>query len=202
MSADPAAVSARATRTVWLVRHGESTWNALGLCQGHHPGPALTARGWRQARRCAAALAHEPIGLLATSDLRRAAETAAPIGAALGLTPTVDPRLRERSLGDAEGRPSAALESRWSGVADGRVVDPDAAPAGGESVRQLYRRVVECVAELLGQGTGDLVLVCHGGVVRVLRAWVAGVGPEAMDWPDVRNALAVRCVVPVPEGAR
>jgi 2,3-bisphosphoglycerate-dependent phosphoglycerate mutase len=201
MTAPCAPAPARATRTLWLVRHGESTWNALGLCQGQLGGPKLTARGRRQAHRCARALAGEPIGLLVTSDLRRAMETSVPIAGVLGLTPTADLRLRERSLGTAEGRPSGLLGPEQSGVAGGKVVDPDAAPAGGESVRQLYDRVVACTSERLRQGDGDLALVCHGGVVRVLLAWLAGDGPEAMAWPEVHNALPSRWVATVPPSA-
>lgn len=198
MTTAPAAAPSRATRALWLVRHGESTWNALGLCQGQVPVPALTARGRRQAQRCARALAGEPIGLLCSSDLDRAVQTARPIARALGVEPVTDRRLRERALGTAEGAPIAALGPDRSGVAGGRVVDPDAAPDGGESVRQLYDRVVACVSERLAEGEGDLALVCHGGVIRVLLAWLAGEGPDAMAWPHVDNALPGRWVATVP----
>lgn len=198
MTAGFVTVPARATRTLWLVRHGESTWNALGLCQGQRPGSELTALGRRQARQCADALAGEPIGLLVASDLHRAVETAEPIHRALGVELVTDPRLRERALGDAEGLPSVLLGPDRSGIAGGRVVDPDAAPAGGESVRQLYDRVVTCVDALLGEGEGDLALVCHGGVVRALLAWHAGERPDAMAWPEVHNGLPTRVVATVP----
>lgn len=198
MTAVSLTVPARATRTLWLVRHGESTWNALGLCQGQRPGPRLTGHGRRQAHRCARVLAGEPIGLLVTSDLERAAETAAAIGATLGLAPVPDAGLRERALGSAEGLPVASLDAGRSGVSAGRVVDADAAPEGGESVRQLYGRVVTCVSRRLQEGEGDLALVCHGGVIRVLQAWASGQGPESMAWPEVDNAQPSRWVVTVP----
>lgn len=201
MTAGPLTVPARATRTLWLVRHGESEWNALGLCQGQMPAPGLTARGRRQAERCAQAMAGEPVGILLTSDLARAQETAAPIARALGIEVVTDLRLRERSLGDAEGLPSALLGPDRSGLDGRRVVDADAAPSGGESVRQLYERVVGCVSERLGDGPGDLALVCHGGVVRVLRAWLAGKSPDTMEWPKVRNGLPTRVVVGAPTPA-
>jgi broad specificity phosphatase PhoE len=130
--------------------------------------------------------------MVVSSDLRRAAQTAALIGGALGQEVVVDPRLRERSLGTAEGLPSELLGPDRSGVAGGVVVDADAAPAGGESVRQLYERAVACLSERLRQGDGDLVLVCHGGVVRVLTAWLAGAGPDGMAWPEVDNGSPVR----------
>lgn len=198
MTVVPLTAPARATRTLWLVRHGESTWNALGLCQGQRPGPRLTGRGRRQAHRCARDLAGEPIGLLVTSDLERAVETAAAISATVGLTPVADAGLRERCLGSAEGQPTASLGADRSGVSGGWVVDADAAPEGGESVRQLYERVVACVARRLHEGEGDLALVCHGGVIRVLQAWASAQGPESMAWPEVDNAQPSRRVVTVP----
>lgn len=186
-------------RRLWLVRHGESTWNALGLVQGQVALPTLSALGIRQARACARALAGESITALYASDLRRALQTAAPIGRSLGLEVNIDPRLRERSLGTAEGTPSALLGPDRSGIAGGRVVDADAAPESGESVRQLYARATECAAELLREvDDGDVALICHGGVVRVLLAWIDGVTPDEMAWPDVANGDAVVRLVPDP----
>ncbi len=179
-------------RRLWLVRHGESTWNALGLVQGQVTLPALTAVGIDQSRARARALAGEQITALYASDLRRARQTAEAIGRSLGLEVRTDARLRERSLGTAEGMPSALLGADRSGIANGRVLDADAAPEGGESIRQLYRRASECAAELLRVSEhGDIALICHGGVVRVLLAWLDGIAPDDMPWVDVANCDAI-----------
>lgn len=183
-------------RRIWLVRHGESTWNRKDLVQGQLD-PGLSPLGREQAVRCARALAGQaqPEALY-SSDLRRALESAAPIAEALGLETRADPGLRERSLGDAEGSPNASLGPERSGVRDGRVVDADAAPTGGESVRQLYDRAVSCAARILSSHRGDVVLVCHGGVVRVVLAWLDGVTPDEMAWPEVANGVAIVRRVP------
>ena len=181
-------------RRLWLVRHGESTWNAVGWVQGQLDSPTLTQRGRRQVRRCAALLDAQraTIGAVYSSDLRRAHQSALPIARVLQLDVRLDGRLRERSLGVVEGTPSTLLDPERSGIKLDRVVDADAAPAGGESVRDLYLRATGAVADLLARHpTGDLVLVCHGGVVRVVLAWLDGVGPDDMSWPGVENALAV-----------
>jgi 2,3-bisphosphoglycerate-dependent phosphoglycerate mutase len=193
----PAAKQGR--RRLWLVRHGESTWNVLGLVQGHTSAPVLTPRGFEQARRCARLLAGKPIGAIVSSDLQRAAQTALPIGRALHLPVSHDRRLRERALGGAEGTPLALLSSEQLGIAGGRVVDADAAPAGGETLRQFHARLAGCVNELLlDHPYGDLVLVCHGGVVRVVSAWLDGVAPEEMAWPEVTNGMVVDRMAPSP----
>ncbi|MDA8076123.1 MAG: phosphoglycerate mutase family protein, partial [Actinomycetota bacterium] len=46
----------RSDRRLWLVRHGESTWNAAGLVQGQRD-PGLSPAGHEQAARCARLLA-------------------------------------------------------------------------------------------------------------------------------------------------
>jgi 2,3-bisphosphoglycerate-dependent phosphoglycerate mutase len=185
-------------RGLWLVRHGESTWNVLGLAQGHADGPALTQRGAEQASRCARLLAGKPVGAIVSSDLQRAAQTAQRIGRSLHLPVTYNRRLRERSLGCAEGTPLAVMSADQLGIADGRVVDADAAPPEGETVRQFYARLAACLGELLADHPdGDLVLVCHGGVVRVALAWLDGIGPEEMDWPEVTNGMVVDRAAPL-----
>ena len=179
------------------MRHGESTWNALGLVQGQMAEPALTLLGLEQARRAAAFLAGAPIGAIYSSDLRRAVQTAAALGTTLGLPVVEDARLRERCFGAAEGGPSAALLPATSGIEGERVVDADAAPPGGESVGDVYRRVAGFVEELTaapcdGEASmAGVVLVVHGGVVRVLLAWLDGVEPDRMAWGPVGNGLVV-----------
>jgi probable phosphoglycerate mutase len=170
--------------------------------QGQVAAPGLTRRGLRQAQRVAARLAGEPVVALWSSDLRRAAHTAAPIGRALGLEVCYDARLRERSLGAAEGGPSALLGPDRLGIDGKRVVDADAAPDGGESVRQLFDRASSFVRRLVAShGDGDLVLVCHGGVLCVVLAWLDGVGPDDMAWPPVANGLAVCRALELPDRA-
>ena len=139
---------------IWLVRHGESTWNALGLAQGHCDQARLTRHGQHQARVVAAQLYRRPIGALYASDLRRALQTAAPLASVLGLPVSRDARLRERCLGILEGIDSAAIHPTVSGLRAHRVVDPDARPDGGESLRAFYRRVAEFADDLAARLAG------------------------------------------------
>ena len=200
MAYDTLAPPASAARTgpaagpvLWLVRHGESTWNALGLAQGHCDQPRLTALGARQARYVASQLRGRPIGALYASDLQRAVATAAPLAAALGLDITRDVRLRERSLGILEGTAAVAVPAALSGVAGSYVIDPDAWPPDGESLRDLYRRVADFADDLLATGApGEVAVVAHGGTLRVLTAYLRGVPVERMSWEPVANGSVVR----------
>jgi probable phosphoglycerate mutase len=192
-----------ACRRLWLVRHCETTWDLRGLAAGQAQLPILTARGMHQSRRCADELAAQlkvsPAVAVISSDLRRAVQTARPIARVLGLDLVEDRRLRERSLGAAEGTADEAIDPDGSGLGAGRVVDADRRPRGGESVRDLYRRSTRFMAELLGGlPAGDVVLVCHAGVVRVVAAWLDGVGPDGMPWPPVELGSVLQRAVTLP----
>jgi 2,3-bisphosphoglycerate-dependent phosphoglycerate mutase len=190
-----------------LVRHGESTWNTLGLAQGHNDLAQLTGRGQRQAAEAAEQFRGHPVRALYASDLRRALQTAAAFAAVLELPVFADARLRERSLGVLEGTASAAIGPDVTGLADGRVTDPDTRPAGGESVRDLYQRAAAFYDEFTTAGPldgapaggdeadgdeGDVVVVAHGGTLRVLNAYASGVPVEEMAWEPLENARILR----------
>jgi len=196
------------SQILWLVRHGESTWNARGLAQGQDDQARLTSRGVRQARAIAVQLRDRPIRALYASDLRRALQTAAPLASALGLTVVRDARLRERCLGAAEGTSAASISPAVSGISDGRVVNPDACPDGGESLRDFYRRVARFAGDLTDAGRawdagrpgdadragelGEVVIVAHGGTLRMLTACRQGVPVEEMTWGPLANATVLR----------
>ncbi len=184
---------------LWLVRHGESTWNTAGLAQGHNDEAELTERGLRQASSAAAQFGYRPVRAIYASDLRRAQQTAAAFAAVLGLPVQPDRRLRERSLGVHEGRPHALIGPAVTGLADGLVIDPDRRPQNGESVRDLYLRVAtfcdQLAASVAAAGpvtSGDVLVIAHGGTVRVLDAYIHGVPVDQMTWRPVDNAAIVR----------
>jgi broad specificity phosphatase PhoE len=175
--------------TIWLVRHGESTWNASGLVQGQADGPILTGEGRAQAAALAESVRLLPIRRLVTSDLFRAEETASIIGQKLNLTWERDTALRERDFGAAQGLPLSALGPEWSGIEGERVVDADARPPGGESVRELGERVNDFFDRLAQhEGDGDVLVVTHGGVIRLALAQCDRVPVTTMTWGSVPNA--------------
>src|ERR1700722_11852415 len=103
--------------TLWLVRHGESTWNIAGLAQGHNDEAELTGRGLRQAAEAAGEVRGQAVRAIYASDLRRARQTAAAFATVLGLPVRTDSRLRERSLGVLEGSPSITIDESVTGLA-------------------------------------------------------------------------------------
>ena len=194
MSRDAARPAGRGADQVrWLVRHGESTWNTLGLAQGHNDQARLTPRGVRQAWRVAGQLRDRPIRALYASDLHRAMETAAPLASVLGLPVQRDTRLRERCLGVLEGTATAAVPAALSGLDADRVADPDARPPGGESLREFYRRVAGFADQVAADApTGEIAVVAHGGTLRMLTACLNGISVERMSWAPMANGCVLR----------
>ena len=153
----------------------------------------LTAKGRREAARAAEQLGSLRVSAICTSDLERAHETAAIIGHALRLPLRYERSLRERNFGTAQGHPLSELHPALSGIEGDRVVDADARPPEGESLREMYQRVATFmdVAEAAAP-EGGVVVVTHGGVIRMAQAYADGVGVDAMAWGPVPNASVWR----------
>lgn len=147
-----------------LLRHGRTGDNAAGRIQGQLDTP-LDTHGRGQADAVAPHLAGLAPAVLLTSDLSRAVDTAAPLGRALGLTPVVDPRLRELHLGGWQGLTLAEAGERFPDEhADWRA-GVDVPRGGGETYAQAGERAAACVLEHL-PAEGTLLAVTHGGTAR------------------------------------
>ncbi len=184
-------------KTIWMVRHGESTWNVLGLVQGHADDAALSKQGRRQARLLAHRLGGRTFEAIYTSDLHRARETADILATFLRLRTRTDAALRERSLGELEGSPASRLRPEDTGIAGDQVVDIHARPTGGESLEELYQRAGGFVDWLRQQPLGaDPLVVSHGGTIRMLRAYCAERLVDGLTWDTVPNGSLWRVRVP------
>ncbi len=150
---------------LYLVRHGETTYNAEGRIQGQSDAP-LSELGHRQSRAVAEALATTAIEAIYSSPLRRARESAAPIAERLGLTVRTDPRLMELDAGLFEGRLRSELATQYAAeLARWLGGDDDFAIPGGESRRQLAQRGCEALRAIAAAGHRQTVIVTHGGLL-------------------------------------
>ena len=148
---------------LFLVRHGQSTWNAESRWQGQAD-PPLSELGERQARAGAERLAADGgVDAIWTSDLVRAHRTAELVGAQLGLPVRVDGRLRERDAGEWTGLTRGEIEERSPGALAAR-----RAPPGFEQDGPLLARVTEALADIVATGATRVLVVTHGGVVRTV----------------------------------
>jgi probable phosphoglycerate mutase len=156
-----------------LTRHGETAWNALGRLQGHTD-IELNDVGRAQARALAAGLGADGVAGVWTSDLSRARETGGIIAAALGLPdPQVDPDLRERHFGVFEGLTRDEIAAQhpeaWRAWRE-----HTAAPPGGEPRDAAVARLTRVLGRLAGDDGGPLLVISHGGVMRLWLMEVLG----------------------------
>jgi probable phosphoglycerate mutase len=187
------------SRNLWLVRHGESTWNVQGLVQGHADDATLTTLGLRQADELASRFRGERFGAIYSSDLYRARQTADTISSALGLPVVFDAQLRERSFGEMEGHPSSSLAPEVTGISGQTVVDAAARPVGGESLNEVWERTRRWVDMLAAEPhEGDVLAVAHGGSIRTIRALCAGLTASDMPWDVVPNGSVWIVHLPTP----
>ncbi len=157
------------TLRLWLVRHGESTWNADRRVQGW-ANPPLTERGAWQARQVAARLGKlDEVAALYTSPQVRAIQTAEAIAAATGIAPIVDARLREHGMGQATGHTWSEISDLWPHLLEyahrGEAVRPHIPKT--EPEEDFYARVEAVFDEFIARHeAGDVVIVAHGGAFR------------------------------------
>jgi len=163
-----------------LARHGQTAWNAERRFQGQLDVP-LNEAGRLQAGALARRLSAEAIDAIYASDLRRAWETAEAIAATQGLSIQPEPRLREIAFGDWEGLTTDEIEQASPGSLAAWHDDPHRAPPpGGENLDQVVRRAKVALADITASHQNETVLiVAHGGILRVLLCLALDLPPDA-----------------------
>lgn len=166
---------------IYLMRHGETEWNAQGRIQGALDSP-LTERGGRQAQIMGLALKRKLAGQvlpLYCSPLGRARQTLEIVCATAGLDVGVcifDERLRELSWGEWDGLTRAEIEARTPGALAARLATHwTHMPPGGSSYAELAERLQPFIDAL--SATGGIV-IAHGATSRVLRGLHLRMAPQ------------------------
>ncbi|WP_181312798.1 histidine phosphatase family protein [Nocardioides campestrisoli] len=176
-------------RTLLLLRHGRTAYNAAKRIQGQRDVP-LDATGESQAARAAAVLAAMEPAFVRTSDLARARVTAEQVAGAAGLPVLADARLREFDLGERTGwTHDQYAEACPEEFARFRAGEYDVAP-GSETVSTLVGRTLPALDEALAQvPAGGLgIVVSHGAALRVSVAeWVGLPRGSAMAFGALGN---------------
>ncbi|WP_215800665.1 2,3-diphosphoglycerate-dependent phosphoglycerate mutase GpmB [Pantoea dispersa] len=178
---------------VYLVRHGETVWNAARRIQGQSDSP-LTDKGEQQAYQVGERVKSLGITHVIASDLGRTRRTAEIIADACGCTVTLDARLRELNMGCLEQRPLDGLtaeEESWrkalvDGTEGGRI-------PGGESMEEMATRMHAALNACLDLPAGSRpLLVSHGMALGVLVSTILGLPAHAERRLRLRNCSISR----------
>jgi len=175
-------------RRLVMLRHGQTEYNAGSRMQGQLD-TELTDLGRAQAVAAAEVLAKRQPMLIVSSDLRRAADTAAALGDRSGLPVRMDTRLRETHLGDWQGMTHYEVDAAAPGARLAWRDDAKLAPHRGESRLDVADRSLPLVADLVagemdwGGKNADrpVVLVAHGGLIAALTAALLDLPVDS--WP-------------------
>lgn len=150
---------------LYVARHGETEWNAQNKICGRTDLP-LTERGLTQAGQLAAKLSDEELDIIIASPMIRAQQTAAAVSEVTGIPTLTDERLIEQNFGIYEGMDRKTPEY----LANKRMFAYRY--PGGESQMDVAYRVYSLIEELKGKYPDkNILLVCHGGVCRVVRTY-------------------------------
>jgi probable phosphoglycerate mutase len=174
---------------IYLIRHGETEWNAQGRFQGKLDS-ALTDTGVEQAAaigRCLAGLGLS-VDAFVSSPLGRTRQTAAIIAGSAQLPAAqCDDRLGEVSLGSWDGLTHIDIDAQWPGLLDGSTPfdwffrSPD-----GETYESAFRRA-ECWLE---ERQGVTVAVSHGLISRIIRGAYSGLSEtDALSLPVPQDVI-------------
>lgn len=170
----------RTLTTFYIVRHGQTDWNAQKIVQGHS-NSLLNKVGEEQAAAAAAELRHVAFDGVFSSDLLRAKRTAEIIVAERDLAVKTTELIRERLYGVYEGKPSDELKKYYAKLdmlleherSDYR------ASRGIEGDQQIVSRFITFLRETSVVYPGKTILVVsHGGIMRLLLTHVAGIADK------------------------
>jgi len=158
-----------------LVRHGAT--ESSGQTYAGRRNVALTTAGRAEAEAVAEALAGLPVGVILSSPLSRAMDTARPLAGRLGLAVLIEPSLTEFDFGALEGRDKSEVGLN---LRKAHMFDP---VPGGESLADVWRRAGE-FAERVRREIGhdpsrDVVCVGHFWINRLIHGRCLGLTFDA-----------------------
>jgi broad specificity phosphatase PhoE len=164
--------------TLYLVRHGQTAYNATGRVQGWLDVP-LDDIGKMQALSVGRRFANKRINAIYTSPLSRAAETAKAIAAACNREVILDLRLREYNMGDWTGLTGDEIAATTPGQ---HLASLEAQIPNGESATDMRNRVESFLTDVVAKHTSRemVVAVSHGGTLGMVVA-------AMLNMPSVRR---------------
>lgn len=154
---------------IYVVRHGETEWNAINKVLGRATDMPLNEKGLLQAKEAAKQLKGIKPDVFLCSPMMRARQTADAIANEIGMQYELDDRLIEQEFGRFEGVSRDDIDYQ-NAKREYFARYPD-----GESYFDMAARVYPLIKELEGK---TALLVTHGGICRIIRSYFQDMGNE------------------------
>jgi len=162
-------------RAVFLLRHGSIQSDDVAKRFIGQTNLPLNDCGRRQAHYWRNRFVGETLSGIFCSDLNRCTETARVIARESSPPITAMQELREIHLGQWDGLTFDRVRRRWPDAFRQRGQDiVGFRPPGGESFSDLHQRVIPAFEKIVGQTDGNLLVVAHAGVNRVILCHLLG----------------------------
>lgn len=150
---------------LFAARHGQTQWNVDNKICGVTDVP-LTEEGWAQARALAEKTVDLELDLVICSTMLRARQTASAVAEKLNIPVIEDSRLVEQNYGIYEG-----MDRKTPGFLENKRHFAVRYP-GGESMMDVAHRIYGLLEDVKRDHAGkNVLLVCHGGVLRLVRSY-------------------------------
>lgn len=175
----------KATVPFFLMRHGETEYNANHISQGTLDIP-LDEVGRAEALNAAKELKGKGVKKIYSSNLSRAKETAEIVRSELQIKEPIIivPDLKERYMGEAQGKPAEGKSNK---------LDFDATPPGSESIAVFRKRVVDAFISIINKNEEGVLIVSHGGSIREFFEFINFTSG------NIKNAVPVKLIPPSKE---
>jgi probable phosphoglycerate mutase len=179
--------------TLYILRHGETEYNRLGIVQGSGVDTELNETGHEQARAFFEAYGDMDFELVVTSRLQRTHQTVRHF-LDRDIPWIQTPDINEISWGDHEGKPGTPertavyrhMIEQW------KLGNFDASLPNGETARQLSERVGRFVEWIKTRPEKRILVATHGRTLRCLVTVFKGIGPADMEGvPHANTGLYV-----------
>jgi broad specificity phosphatase PhoE len=170
---------------LYIVRHGETVENRSNIIQGQQPG-TLSPLGLLQREKLAIRLQEFSFDAIYCSDLERTRATLEPFTNISTIPVQYTPILREKSFGELEGHSGEIYRRKLQSSGQTRI---EYRPLNGESFLDVRARLIPFVDSLHASHSGEsILLMTHGGVVRVLLTLLLDIPLEELLRREIRNA--------------
>ena len=163
--------------TLYLLRHGQTSFSRANAFCGSVLNPDLTEEGQQMAADFAKAYAATPWQAIFTSPLKRTLETAGPICSATGITPQVRDDLKEIGYGKWEGKTVEEVSAEYHDDYMRWTADPAwYPPTDGEPAVSIAHRTLRVVEEIQRvYDNGNVLIVSHKATIRILLCSLLGI---------------------------